>query len=627
MYDALPVKFVLYSHYGYNHREDLKEYEANSALSDRKQYIAQLKGVRFLKEHFRGLKELLTTPGHHGLLVLFYAPGSGFESFLHGIAAGKDTNQLLNECADLAFARDVAEHVNTELRDVRLDDHVRFITPLDLEVILGRVNAILRQEFPRYIVGRTPGIRYDTPKIPEAILRLRVLGNGVPVLRLDHDVIFREENKDTRDTGDLGLFKAIACSLRAYHLRLAEPTVSTFLFSASYDSRALLSTAKNVDIFQAWSRAFATRVYPTVAAEHKTVTDIWKKRKECEETAKNLSSKTEKTAKEESNKAWYEYAETHLDESLLRQFYGLTRDPNRLKVNGVNGLTSIGAHPLFAVISGALLCLSEGAILDLPPFSNFRHNVMWIDDHLKYALHRAMHHFTSVDTLVLEPGLSDARLDNVMVTKQRPKVSDMPSYVFGSYLPTLLLGTIMDTWIAVDPILKCRLASLRGQAESAWQGAKRRESQAALPRAMLQALQAGEFGGIHEQELETELLKSALTRIESVRQLWGALCNSRKETFASYWARGEVQDKFPQEMFSNCTGPWQGIAPGRPMNQPVEHLSDLQDRLQHMVRDLCDDAVTYVHWTLKWPTFVQIVRSIRQGDFAGDLSWQPGGRA
>src|SRR5207253_1420952 len=127
---------------------------------------------------------------------------------------------------------------------------------------------------------------------------------------------------------------------------------------------------------------------------------------------------------------------------------------------GVSGLTSIGAHPLYAVISGALLCLSEGAILDLPPFSNFRNNVMWIDDHLKYSLHRAMYHFTSGETLNSEPGLSDARLDDVRVTKARPGISALPAYVLGTYLPTLLWGAIMDAWITNDPILKCRAGSL-----------------------------------------------------------------------------------------------------------------------------------------------------------------------
>ena len=70
----------------------------------------------------------------------------------------------------------------------------------------------------------------------EAIIRLRLIGNGVPVFRLDHDVIFQEKNKDI---DDLGLFKAIEWAVRAYQLRLAKPDVLTFLFSASYNASAL----------------------------------------------------------------------------------------------------------------------------------------------------------------------------------------------------------------------------------------------------------------------------------------------------------------------------------------------------------------------------------------------------
>jgi hypothetical protein len=115
-------------------------------------------------------------------------------------------------------------------------------------------------------------------------------------------------------------------------------------------------------------------------------------------------------------------------------------------------------------------CL-KGAILDLPPFSNFGSNVMWIDDHLKHSLHRALNHFTSGETLNLpDPGLSDARLADVMVVKARPSVDNLPSYVFEVYLPTLLWGSVLDAWITHDPILKCRFLSLGPNGQKRWRG-------------------------------------------------------------------------------------------------------------------------------------------------------------
>jgi hypothetical protein len=317
--------------------------------------------------------------------------------------------------------------------------------------------------------------------------------------------------------------------------------------------------------------------------------------------------------------AWNHYFQAYLDDSLARQFYGLK--PAGLEPNGTEGLTSIGAHPLWSVISGALLCLSDGAILDLPPFSNLRMNVMWIDDHLKYSLHRAMDHFTGLETLNLEPGLSDARLE-VTVTKARPEISNPPVSTFESYLPTLLWGTIMDAWITINPVSKCRFGALGPREQARWHGARKKQNDSPLPHAMLSALRIGHFDPDSERSLQDELTRTAFQRIEMVRQLWARLKTDTQETFASYWAKGEVEQAFGRDLFAGCKDTlWQGIAPGRSLDRPISGFGDLPVDMALMVRNLIDDAVAYVHWTLEWPRFVQIVRSIRQGEFMGDLSW------
>lgn len=614
--ESISAKYVLYSHYGYKDKEDFKAYQSGTPLED-------LEGVRYLFEHLRGLKELLTSPGHEGILVLFYAPG--YERFLEGLAHPEDDRQLLadkqpeenvaqyEDRLRLRFARDVAECIQRRLAQEDLADRVRFLTSLDLRVVLGRVNAVAAGEFRRFFIGPARGLRYDSPKVVEAILRLRVLGNGVPVLRLDHDVIFRGKNKDI---GDLGLFKAVACAVRAYQLRLAEPTVSTFLFSASYNARALLYPNGNMDPFEAWGRAFATRVYPVLIAdpvELRRISDL------PEGTDEEMGWK---------NGEWNRYVATNLEPTLARRFYGLAPIAGRLEPVGTSGLTSIGAHPLYSVISGALLCLSEGAILDLPPFSNFGTNVMWIDDHLKYSLHRAMNHFTSGETLNLEPGLSEARMDDVTVTKARPAVSGLPAYIFDVYLPTLLWGTIVDAWITSDPILKCRVKMLtREEEQQRWRAARDRQDQAPIPKAMLEALSMGRFESGSEERLKDNLRQIAAKRIEAVRQLWAGLSGNTGRAFASYWAEGNVRDVFGNGCFRGCPDSlWEGISPGRPLDQPIEQLADLPAPVALTVEHLVNDAAAYVHWTLEWPRFVQIVRSIRQGTFIGDLSWQPASR-
>lgn len=591
------VKYVLYSHYGAYEQSDSVKFKNGTAIED-------LEGIMHLEKHFRALKELLTTPGHEGLLVIFYAPG--FAEFLSGIARGNTIENLIQKDPDLKFADAFSNCVQSKLKDAKLSSRVRFVTSIDLEVIFGQVHAIFAENFKKLFMGPAAGLRYDSSKIPEAILRLRLIGNGVPVLRLDHDVLFRF-GKTHKVISDLGLFKAVTCSTRAYHLRLSAPTVSTFLFSASYNSQELKELPESKDPFNAWSKAFATRIYPALIADIDSIARI--------------QSKNE----EDRNLGWDEYVnnKNNLDESLAKQFFGLRGSNLSLEADGTNGLTSIGAHPYHSVISGALLCLSEGAILDLPPFSNFQNNVMWIDDHLKYSLHRAMHHFTSEETLNLEPGLSDARLDDITVTKERPTVSGLPGYVLGTYLPTLLWGTIFDSWITDHPIVKCRFSTLTEKERQKWLFMKSKEHNAALPQAMLKALREGHFGDDAKQELRNNLWERAIDRIEEVRQLWAALKNGTNKSFAAYWAEGTVESQFPSECFEGCENDvWEGISPNRSLEEKIKVKNDLSIKMFIKVQELVDDTVTYVLWALEWPQFVQIVRSVRQGTFVGDLSRQ-----
>lgn len=583
----LPVKYVLYSHYGKYETTDEPAFRQSGA-------DAELQEPGYLAKYLARLKELLETPGHEGMLVLFYAPG--FTEFLTELAR-TDKRAALEPSP---FATEVSRRIKRILREAGLDARVRFITCVDLGELLGSVHPNFGETFREFITGSAPRLRYDAPKIVEAIIRLRLLGTGVPVFRVDHDVIFEEK----ADQPDLGLFKAIACSVRAYEMRLSHPNVSTFLFSASYDQRAVMSRLPRMRRLEPWSRAFATRVYPAVIADRVEISDI------CHRSPG------------EQEKAWPDYLERHLDLRLVRRFYGLKSRAGTLACHRQEGLPAIGAHPLFAVISGALLCLSEGAILDLPPFSNFRNNVMWIDDHLKYSLHRAMNHFTYRERLQGEPELSFARLQGVTVTKSRPPINNLPVYVFGNYLPTLLWGAVMDAWITDDPLAKCRRAELN---RTQW---KRREADrevpptALLPRELFRALQVGRFSGA-TPELRKEFEVVALRRIEDVRRQWGALAIGDRQTFASYWARGEVRRAFGPELFAEEPElTWQGIAPGKDFEKPLSRLTQISE-LRPPLNDLIDDAFGYIRWTLAWPRFVQIVRSARQGDFAADVSWRP----
>jgi hypothetical protein len=202
---------------------------------------------------------------------------------------------------------------------------------------------------------------------------------------------------------------------------------------------------------------------------------------------------------------------------------------NRIRLNarGVDGISEIGAHPLVSVISGAFLCLSHGAILDLPPFSNFGLNVSWIDDHLKYCLHRELRHLTSVELTLSEASLSDAKLDDVMVAKARPRIQNLPSYVLEHYLPTLLWGAIFDAWVNPDPLLKCRPDDLSETQRERWlQLPRSGRSLAILPKHLQIALETGRFATADQHRLKRLLINQALERITEVRDLWSQLTES-----------------------------------------------------------------------------------------------------
>ena len=584
MESSYPVRYVLYTHYFYQEAEDFAAWCSGTTPD-------QLVGVGYLTQHLEGLCELLTSPAYEGILVMFYAPG--FADCLDGIAMGEQRDELLAQNKAIRFAAEVGQWIASLLqRYPELPNRVRVVTPIDLYDIFGRMNWATAQNLRWWFIGKSQSIRYDTPKIVEATVRLRLLGSGVPVFRLDYDVLFRGE--ENRSLPELGLFKTVASCLRAYRLRMDEPSVATFLLSASYDTRALAPPESGTSL-AAWRGAFATRIFPALPV---------------------VPEEIAKVGKEEYT--WEKYAETVFDSTLARRFYGLAE--KSLVTQGVGGIGEIGAHPISSVISGAMLCLSEGAILDLPPFSNFTLNVSWIDDHLKYCLHRELRHLTTI-VLKIEPLLSDAKLDPIMVQKARALIKDLPRYVLGDYLPTLLWGTVVDAWITANPLAKYRPEYLAKAQQAEWDAIRRHgRSDGVLARALGIFLEKGSFITTERLQLRETLIRVGLERIAKVRKQWIHLTGSGKETFASIWARGTVASFFPH-LPSRCRGiAHEGIGLDDELRETIQlNEYGLHDDFLTLV----NDALEYIEWTLNWPRIIQVVRSVEQGTVKTDMSWGP----
>lgn len=609
--DSYSYKYVIYSHYAFEDKNDYEMWK-NTDKRQQQQKIHELKGFKALSERLPQLKELLNATGHEGMLVLFYAPEYSFSNMLdalsnHELPVDESHNPVPKEGSPLRFARDVAAEVESELKREGLIERVRIISPLDLWPLLSRASWNRVKDIRYWFIGREKVLHYDTSKIVEAIVRLRLLGAGMPVFRIDHDVLFNHDNEEQKA---LALSSQLSSAFEAYHARRDHAGVATFLFSVGYDSEALADGQ-----FDSWSRAFATRVYPAILVDKKKICDTNRRKPSGDDKPK-----------------WTEYCQAVFDVEIARKYYGL--DQNNMSAQPPSGISMLGAHPHNAVISGALLCLSTAAIVDLPPFSNFSINVMWIDDHLKYCLHRELRHLFRIPNEV-DQKLRHARIDGVYVTKARPAIDDLPSYVLGDYLPTLLWGSVVDRWITPFALLKYRSEQL-SEGDQVKRNKVRRpdalkgeHKSSSLPEALAKALECGEITRLEKNALKTDLETLAIERINEIRRTWRGLKTPNQHTFASLWATGNLETALEKDYgidtskLKSKSHRWHGIAPGIDANADLQNVNDLNPALITELMKLIDDAVDYIEWTLNWPTIIQLVRSVEQGTMKVDIRWKP----
>jgi len=206
----------------------------------------------------------------------------------------------------------------------------------------------------------------------------------------------------------------------------------------------------------------------------------------------------------------------------------------------LRGLTDYGANPFRQVISGAGLCLSDGAILDLPPYSNMRQNVMWIDDHLKYSLHHELGHFDIHIGEVGHARVGAAQFDQLRLDSA-PTYNDVRWHI-KNYMLRLLMGCVADGWLRAVPALKKALTKQHTRQQL--QQAKK------LLRQHVPHLYASEFLetmlGVHASSPDPDrrkrfkqlLWESALARLKYVVECWSR--PEFKGTFLDLFVSGLV---------------------------------------------------------------------------------------
>jgi hypothetical protein len=54
----------------------------------------------------------------------------------------------------------------------------------------------------------------------------------------------------------------------------------------------------------------------------------------------------------------------------------------------------------------------------------------------------------------------------------------------------------------------------------------------------------------------------------------------------------------------------------------ITDVFQINDYLYDSFRNLIEDAIDYIEWTLHWPEIVQVVRSVEQGTVRTDIFWE-----
>jgi len=213
-----------------------------------------------------------------------------------------------------------------------------FIIPIGVDALVNLLSRLqlqlngLGKDISQLLLGSGKYMRYDSPKMVDAILRIAGRNTGRPLFRIDDDVEPRNAS-----------FKKLLIAFRKLPNRSLD---AIYAFSGGYggwdysnprqQQKALLNNYAVRTSHLAQRTSAGWQLHPT----------------QCGAFLKGLS--------------------------LIGAHQGFSRTKGA------------GDKADAQVISGAGLCLSYAAVKKLPPFANLDNAVTWIDDHLKRKMHEAL---------------------------------------------------------------------------------------------------------------------------------------------------------------------------------------------------------------------------------------------
>ncbi|CAE8608588.1 unnamed protein product [Polarella glacialis] len=579
------------------------------------------------------LEDLLVGGFRKGVMVMYVMPKKEWAVMLKYVE-DLVANEAAPEPKELQVLNQTC-HEKMERADTDAATHdlhrIRMLSPLDFRDTLLSIRYRLGPLNFQQWLGHTT---YDAPKLVDAIMRVRALGNGFPVFRFDIDVICNAYTKDSMAS----IKEAVYRGVEDYKASIDDPMVQSFVLSQQYAAMP----ASDKSEFNSWNEAFSTRANPALLATPALCNATqWKADGSW---GKFLPSPGELTAATHAN--------------VLMAFYGLQEVPGHPRLQAAQpstsasaaarreedilklGNTFVGANPMRAIISGAALATGPGVTLDLPPFLHTDLNIMWIDDH---CLDRMTREIMGTKRNAL-PSENQAR-----VVKARPQPSNVAKYTLEVYMPTLLYGIIMDRWINSHPdsyLLKYNPSDLPDMelftqalaelmpADGRAQGPFTRAMQEVRNKALMLDVTA-------TMKLKAELWSDACARLQDMFWQWSHLPEPEVEgqptpTFASLWATGRVCSQPGLESY--CSNPgysklgqglvspsWHAEARATASSRatlPALTRYDLNPALATKVDELVESAVTYLQWFLEWPRVVQAIRDERIGRLPSDVAWR-----
>ena len=476
--------------------------------------------------------------------------------------------------------KEIEHRLNSVLRG---DRRVRIVSTANLVKLLALLETLASQNprqhnaFHEWLTGGGASLRYDGAKVIEGAVRIANIGRQVPVFRFDDDVIFCGRRaypgdserwaREIEKTAD-GIFK-----LCERYVELSDdPAVNYFVFSGSYggtlaqppDTGAQGASEGRV---AALLNGFATRVGQMAYLPDSTSGSAF-------------------LAKEAPLSA--EAAE-----------------------NFLRAMPTFGAHPERQAISGAGLCLSDGAILDLPPFSNMHLNVMWIDDHLKYALHHELGH---LGLRTLTP--HSARVRGAVFSQLRYRAGDFRysdvHWHTTTYLRGLMLGCVADAWLRADRRLKGAISRLPAIEREALLAKVPGDYASEFVKVMPNEWSAS--SDKEQQSFKNRLWRLAVQRLSELVGEWKK--DIYHNTFLGLFVAGkqhERYDEFREFIPSAMREGLRAAVSELAAYEACPHFDIDRDRLDELslaqaVTVLIDDFVGYFDLVLFWKNFVQSVR-------------------